>query len=316
MGDPRAPASTVPGPAGWDVNWPHVAFLTLSPLAAILGVGLHVHYWGFVLADGISLTAMLWLSGLAITAGYHRYYAHRSYRCRRVVQAFYLLFGAAALQNSVLIWASNHRYHHRFVDREEDPHNITRGWFWAYLGWALFRERPARSLDNVPDLTADRMVMWQHRHYLPLALVVGFGLPLAAGFWSGRPIGGLLWGGLVRAVLLHHITFFFNLAGHAFGRPVYSRDDSSRDSWWLGFVGFGEGYHNFHHTFPGDYRSGVCWYHWDPTKWWILGLRATRLASRLGRTSRATIQKARAEGTRCSGTRIGPERGATCRAQR
>ncbi len=276
-----------------EVNWSNVAFLTLSPIAAIVGVTLYVLDRGLHPGDLVCFASMLWLSGLAITAGYHRYYSHRSYKCRPAVRVFYLLFGAAALENSVLIWASNHRYHHRFVDQGEDPHDITRGRFWAYMGWAFYRKRSEPSLENVADLTSDRMAAWQHRYYLPLGIVVGFVLPLLLGLSIGRPLGGFLWGGLFRAVVLHHITFFFNLAGHSIGRRPYSNEDSSRDSAWLSLLGFGEGYHNFHHAFPGDYRSGVAWYHWDPTKWWIWGLSLAGLTSRLNRTSERSILKAR-----------------------
>jgi stearoyl-CoA desaturase (delta-9 desaturase) len=236
---------------------------------------------------------MLFLSGLAITAGNHRYYSHRSYECHLIVKVFYLLFGAAAIQNSVLCWASRHRSHHRFVDQEGDPHNIVKGFFWAYIGWIFYKDRPHRSFENVPDLKADRLVMWQHRYYLPLGVGVGFILPFLIGFAFERPWGGLLWGGLFRVVVFHHITFLGNATAHYLGSQSYCDENSSRDNWWLTFLTFGEGYHNFHHAFPGDYRSGIAWYHWDPTKWWIYSLNLVGLTWCLNRTAEGALLRAR-----------------------
>jgi stearoyl-CoA desaturase (delta-9 desaturase) len=276
-------------------NWINVAFFTLSPVGALMGVGCYAYSQGLHPGDWASFWFMLCGTGLAVNAGYHHYYSHRSYECHRAVQVFYLLFGAAAIQNSALIWASNHRSHHRFVDREGDPYNIRRGFFWAHLGWTFYHNPlPAgRRFANVADLTADRLVMWQHRYYLPLSLGTGFLLPLLLGGVYGRPWGSVLWGGLLRMVLFHHITFLVNSAGHSLGSQPYSARDSSRDNWWLALLMFGGGYHNFHHTFPGDYRSGVAWYQWDPTKWWIWSLSLVGLTRRLSRTPARAVIRAR-----------------------
>jgi len=278
-----------------ELNWINVAFFTFSPLVACLGVGLYLTYQGLHWADVGSFGVMLCLTGLAINAGYHQYYSHRSYECHPLVQLFHLLFGAAAFQNSALIWAANHRSHHRFVDQERDPYNIKNGFFWAHMGWTLFKHpmELKERLANAPDLVADRLVMWQHRYYLPLTLGVGFLFPLLLGLTYERPWGGLLWGGLLRMVVFHHITFSVNSFGHSFGSQSYSEQNSSRDNWWLAFLMFGGGYHNFHHTFPGDYRGGNAWYHWDPVKWWIYSLSRVGLTWHLHRTPKAVLLKAR-----------------------
>jgi stearoyl-CoA desaturase (delta-9 desaturase) len=127
--------------------------------------------------------------------------------------------------------------------------------------------------------------MWQHRHYVTLALAVGLGLPFLVGLCFGRPWGGLIWGGLIRVVVVHHATFLINSAAHTTGRQTHSDATSARDSWWLPIVSFGEGYHNFHHTYPSDYRNGAAWYHWDPTKWAIKALSLSGLTWNL-RTSK------------------------------
>jgi stearoyl-CoA desaturase (delta-9 desaturase) len=275
-------------------NWINVLFFTVSPLGALIGVGYYVHRQGLHPGDWASFWFMLCCTGLAINAGCHHYYSHRSYECHWIVQIFYLLFGAAAIQNSTLVWASNHRAHHRFVDQEGDPYNIRRGFFWAHMGWTFYQNPlpPERRFANVPDLTADRLVMWQHRYYLPLSVGTGFLLPLLLGCVYGRPWGSLLWGGLLQMVLFHHITFLVNSAGHSTGSQPYSARDSSRDNWWLALLMFGGGYHNFHHTFPSDYRSSVVWYQWDPTKWWIWSLNRAGLARRLRRTPVRSILQA------------------------
>jgi stearoyl-CoA desaturase (delta-9 desaturase) len=227
---------------------------------------------------------MLILTGLAITAGYHRYYSHRSYECHAVVRAFYLLFGAAALQAPVLDWVSDHRDHHRFVDQDRDPYNIKKGFLWAHVRWAFYSDAQPRTFNNIPDLANDKFLLAQKRYHLPAGIIVGFGVPFLVGMIFDRPWGGLLWGGLLRLVVAHHLTFLVNSVGHSFGRRPHSDLNSSRDSTLLALLTLGEGYHNFHHTFPGDYRNGTRLYHWDPTKWWIFALSVVRLASRLNRT--------------------------------
>ncbi len=196
----------------------------------------------------------------------------------------FLLLGAAALQAPVLDWVSEHRDHHRFVDRNADPYNIIKGFFWAHMGWTFYRYSEPRRCDNIPDLVNNKLLLAQQRYHLPLGIIVGFGLPFLVGMAYGRPWGGLLWGGPLRLVIAHHLTFLVNSAGHYFGRQPYSDCNSSRDSVLLSLVTLGEGYHNFHHTFPGDYRNGVRWYDWDPTKWWIFSLSLVGLTWKLNRT--------------------------------
>jgi stearoyl-CoA desaturase (delta-9 desaturase) len=158
------------------------------------------------------------------------------------------------------------------------------------MGWILYKDAPElQSFGNVLDLKTKPLVVWQHRYYLPLVLVSCFLLPVLIGLRYGRPGGSVLWGGLLRVVLFHHITFLVNSASHTIGSQPYSRADSSRDNWWLAFLMFGGGYHNFHHTFPGDYRSGIAWYHWDPVKWWVWGLQWIGLTWRLKRTPKQAI---------------------------
>ncbi|MBI4056405.1 MAG: fatty acid desaturase [Elusimicrobia bacterium] len=278
---------------GKQLSWVNISFLMLTPIIALLGTGLYIHQNGIQIFDFLNFLLFFILTGVAITGGYHRYFAHRAYGCKPILELFYLVFGAGAFQNSALRWASDHRDHHRYVDTEQDPYSIMMGAFYAHMGWIFYKEPSNRNFDNVPDLLKDRLVLWQDRHYLLLSMLIGFVLPLAVGFAVGRPWGGLLWGGFLRIVITHHMTFSINSLAHMVGSQSYSLEDSSRDSWWLAFLSNGEGYHNFHHRFQGDYRNGVRWYHWDPTKWFVKILSWMRITSHLNRTPDDTIFRAR-----------------------
>ncbi len=233
-----------------------------------------------------------WVCGMAITAGYHRLFAHPTYRAHGVLRALYLFFGAASVQNSALKWSSDHRIHHGKVDREEDPYNIQKGFWWAHIGWVL-RQAPEPDYANVPDLKKDRLVMWQHRHYLFLAIFSSAILPLGLGFLWGDPIGALLVVGFLRLVVQWHSTFSVNSVAHMIGRRPYSLANSARDSFITALVTMGEGYHNFHHRFANDYRNGISWFHFDPTKWMVWSLSKVRLTWDLKRVPKRVIQNAR-----------------------
>ena len=276
-------------------SWINTSFLLLTPVLTVILIPLYVWNYGFTWADFFLLLAMTLATGISITAGYHRLFAHQTYESHSIVRFFYLAFGAAALQNSAYKWASDHRYHHRFVDKEGDPYSIKKGFFYAHMGW-IFQEDPTgRSFANIQDLEKDTLVRWQHQFYLWIAVVVGFGLPTLVGLLYGRPLAGFLWGGLFRTVFVHHGTFFINSAAHVFGTQPYSRKNTARDCWWLAFFTNGEGYHNFHHAFANDYRNGIRWYDWDPSKWLIQALHRLGLANNLQKTPEAIILKAKLE---------------------
>jgi stearoyl-CoA desaturase (delta-9 desaturase) len=236
----------------------------------------------------------LWAAGLSITGGYHRLWAHRAYEAHWSLRLFYMLFGSMALQNSILVWAATHRVHHKHVDDvDHDPYSIKRGFWFAHMGWML-RNYPSSELDysNARDLQQDPLVMFQQRHYLGLALGMNIAFPLLVGAACGDPWGCLMLGGLLRLVVNHHLTFFINSLAHYWGRRPYTAENTARDNDLIALFTYGEGYHNYHHLFQWDYRNGVRWWQFDPTKWWIAAWSAVGLTRGLKRVPEFKIQRA------------------------
>ncbi|HVT59149.1 MAG TPA: hypothetical protein VHR45_12195 [Thermoanaerobaculia bacterium] len=284
-----ANAATRPRP-----NLANIAFLMGTLLVALIGTPWYIAARGLGWPE-VATFAALWLAvGISVTGGYHRLFTHKTYQAAWPVRLFYLVFGAAALENSVLNWAGDHRIHHSHVDHDRDPYNIQKGFWWAHIGWIFYDNEPVPQT-VVRDLMEDPLVRWQARWYRLLAPLVAFGIPLAVGLATGRVLGCLLIGGVLRVVISHHGTFFINSLCHMVGRQPYSREHSARDSAVMAVLAFGEGYHNFHHSFPFDYRNGIRRWHFDPAKWTIYGLSRLGLARELRRASDAAILKARIE---------------------
>jgi stearoyl-CoA desaturase (delta-9 desaturase) len=267
--------------------------LTLS--VALIVVPWYGFTQGYSPAAWIWFVVLLYGNGLAITGGYHRLWSHRTYDAHWSVRLVYMLVGAMALQNSVLVWASGHRNHHQHVDdAERDPYSASRGLWFSHIGWML-RRYPSGETDfsNVRDLQKDPLVVFQHRYYYALAIGLNVLVPLALGWLHGDLWGVFLLAGVLRLVVSHHFTFLINSLAHAWGRQPYSDEHSARDNWWLAFLTYGEGFHNFHHQFAHDYRNGVRWWHWDPSKWIIRSLSWVGLTHKLKRTPDVSIQRAR-----------------------
>ena len=275
------------------LDWVNVLFLAGSHIVAVAGTAVYVSLHGFSVGALAVFAFFMIACGFSVTAGYHRLFSHGAYEAHPAVRLFYLIFGAAAFENSALRWARDHRMHHARVDEEEDPYNIRKGFWWAHVGWVFYKTPPRDGANHTGDLERDPLVLWQDRFYLPLAIATGFALPLLIGYIIGDPYGAFLLGGFVRIVLLHHATFCVNSLAHSIGRQPYSASDSSRDSFITALVTLGEGYHNYHHTFPFDYRNGVRAWQFDPSKWIIWGLSRLGLASRLIRTPSHVVIKAR-----------------------
>lgn len=275
------------------LDWINVVFLLFVHVAAIGGTVLYLAFHG--LTPAALILAGLWTlaCGFSVTAGYHRLFAHGTYRAHPLLRAFFLIFGAAAFENSALKWAADHRRHHRYVDEEADPYSIRKGFWWAHIGWVLMRDPPGLPPSPVGDLERDPLVRLQRRFYVPVAVAAGFLLPTAIGWLLGDAWGALVLAGFVRLVILYHSTFCVNSLAHTIGSQPYSDANSARDSAITALVTLGEGYHNFHHTFPFDYRNGVQAAHFDPTKWLIRGLSYAGLTRDLVRVPHDAVVRAR-----------------------
>jgi stearoyl-CoA desaturase (Delta-9 desaturase) len=284
-------------PAEWTpVCWSTVVGLGVVHLAGIAGaVWLVVHR---SLPTLLLALAMYLACGLSITAGYHRLFAHRTYRATPLVRWLFLVGGAGSLQNSALSWSADHRAHHAGTDGPADPHNVARGAWFAHMGWLFHRRSASADVSRLSDLWAVRSVRFQHRYYAVVAIGFGLVVPTAVASLWGDPWGGLLVAGFLRAALTLQATFCVNSVAHLIGRRRYDPDASARDSVWTALMTFGEGYHSFHHRFPFDYRNGIRWWQYDPGKWLIWSLARGHLVSRVRTASPSNIAAARDRGDR------------------
>ena len=277
------------------VNWLISSFLIGTLFLALTAVPAYVWFFGIDRFQVILFFVMFFAIGFSITLGYHRLFSHLTFQAHWMIRLFTLVFGAGAFENSALLWACEHRSHHKHVDHDDDPYCISKGLFHAHIGWLLFKLDPGPPFDNVTDLQKDPLVMWQHRNIHWLAALVSFVLPTVIGYaWGGwhSALGAFLIAGVARLVVLQHCTFCINSLCHYIGSRPYSSKCSARDSWLMAMVTLGEGYHNFHHEFQYDYRNGVKPWQIDPTKWLIWTLSKLRLVQKLRRVPKEKIMLA------------------------
>lgn len=265
---------------------------------ALIGVPIEGVLNGFDSVELFTTVFLIYFSGMSITAGYHRLWSHKAYEANSIVKFVFAIGGAMALQNSILHWSSDHRVHHKHVDDNDiDPYSAKRGFWFSHIGWMLREYQPHRYSDygNVKDLKRDKIVMWQHNYYLPIMLFANFGITGFIGWLNGDVLGMILIAGVLRLVVVHHVTFFINSLAHIWGRQPYTDKNTARDNDILAFFTFGEGYHNFHHIFEYDYRNGIKWWQWDPTKWLIKGLSYIGFTKNLRKCPEERIEKAKLE---------------------
>jgi stearoyl-CoA desaturase (Delta-9 desaturase) len=270
-------------------------FLISTFAISCTAVPLYIWHYGLDIFQVVLFLFFFISTGMSITLGYHRLFSHLTFKANPLVKLYTLLFGAAAFEGSALAWSADHRRHHKFVDHDDDPYDISRGLFHAHIGWLLFRRGPDTPLTWVRDLQQDKLAWWQHQFYVPIAILIGFGLPSLLGWLWGGPmaaLGAFLIAGCARIVFVHHTTFFINSLCHWIGDRPYSSKCSARDSMLMALFTFGEGYHNFHHEFQHDYRNGVKPWQFDPTKWMIWLLSKLGLVSNLRTVPEEKILKA------------------------
>jgi stearoyl-CoA desaturase (Delta-9 desaturase) len=210
-------------------------------------------------------------TALAITVGFHRHFTHRAFKCRRWVRGTLAIFGSAAIEGNIISWVADHRKHHAFSDEEGDPHSphvghgggwtgALKGLWHAHVGWLFIHTQRGNRERYAPDLLADPMIRFIDRTFVlwvTVGLLVPFGLGYLIGGSLHTALTGLLWGGLVRMLVVHHVTYSINSLCHFFGRRDFKTGDESRNLFWLAPFTFGESWHNNHHAFPTSYRHGL-----------------------------------------------------------
>ncbi|HEX5265284.1 MAG TPA: acyl-CoA desaturase [Acidimicrobiales bacterium] len=269
--NPESPSPATPVPAPSTSLGPRIitAALVVGPLAAVSAIvpslwGRAVHLRDLVLA-----LVLYAVTGHGVTVGFHRMFTHGSFRPNRPLKIALAVAGSMAVEGSLVAWVANHRRHHMFSDRQGDPHSPhlhgsglggqLRGLAHAHVGW-LFRADPTPAERYAPDLLRDRDVTVISALF-PLLAVVSLALPFFIGWGlSGSPVGGvttLVWAGLVRMAVLHHVTWSVNSICHMFGRKPFTAKDQSRNFAPLAVLSMGESWHNLHHAYPSSARHGV-----------------------------------------------------------
>lgn len=271
-------------------RWRGVVFFWVIHAVGLIGGPLYIYYADVTAAEWTLFWVYFIATSLSITVGYHRLFSHVSYQAAGWLRFLLLFFGAATLEQSALKWASQHRQHHQFTDTDQDPYNIHKGFWYAHAGWILFWKHRV-NYDNVLDLQKSKMVMHQHYYYSIWSVGAGIIIPMLIGFAIGRPLGVFILSVCLRLTLVLHSAFFINSFAHTFGHQAFGDRTTARDHWLGAFLTNGEGYHNFHHRFPNDYRNGIRWFHWDPSKWFIFLLSKVGQTSGLKRTPQASIDK-------------------------
>jgi stearoyl-CoA desaturase (delta-9 desaturase) len=271
-------------------NWGPGIFLIAYQALILLAMPFYFYYAPPSLSMVLISVLLLYITGLSITGGYHRYFSHRSFKAHPAVEWCVLFFASMAGQGSALRWAYDHRLHHAYVDTDRDPYSIKKGFWYAHFLWIL--EKP-QEIDPkvVPDLMKNPRVMHQHRFsglWMVFTNVIAF---FAVGWLLDDYVGAFFLAVWIRMLALHHFTWFINSLAHTWGDRPFSQEQSAVNNYIISFLTFGEGYHNYHHTFANDYRNGVRWYHFDPTKWLIWCLHRCGIAYNLKTVDWETISR-------------------------
>ena len=277
----------------------------IVPLVAAAAAPFAVWGWGFGWADLALLLFMYVLTAGGITVGFHRLFVHRSFETYGWVKFLFAVAGSMAVQGPLFQWAGQHRIHHQHSDKPEDPHTphhhgggvwgVLKGFWYSHIGW-FFETDPPDLYRYIKDLRASRTLCTASVLF-PLWAVLGFVLPAAFGglitqSWTGA-LTGLIWGGLVRVFLVHHVTWSVNSICHLWGEQPFKSGDESRNNVVVGILALGEGWHNTHHAFPTSVRHGLRWWEIDASYWFIKTLEVFGLAWNLKLPTAEAVAKKR-----------------------
>lgn len=268
-----------------EVPWDIKVCMTLAvavPLVGSIGASVLLWQYGWMGWEYVAMLLGGWLvTELGITVGFHRLMSHRSFETFRIVRIFWMIMGALSVQGSPLVWSAVHRRHHELSDKDGDPHsphlhgdgwwNAMRGLVYSHMGWLFSRHWAHPQFDRyVPDLLEDKLLVAVDKIYYvfvaaSLAIPAAIGYAIDGGFGA---VMGVLWGGLVRVFVSHHVTWSINSVCHVFGKREYESKDLSRNNVIFGVLAQGEGWHNNHHAFPSSARHGLKWWQFDMS--WII----------------------------------------------
>jgi stearoyl-CoA desaturase (Delta-9 desaturase) len=260
--------------------------ITAIPFAALIVVGWQLWNDWLHVSDLIVFAICYVITGLGVTVGFHRHLTHRAFKAKRWLRGTLAIMGSMAIEGPVIAWVADHRKHHAFADVEGDPHSphvdhgvglkgALRGLLHAHVGWLFIHTHRGNKKRYAPDLIADPLIRWVDRTFV-LWITVGLLLPFGLGYLIGgtwqAALTGLLWGGAVRMLVVHHVTYSINSLCHFFGRQAFDTGDESRNLAWLAPFTFGEAWHNNHHAFPTSYEHGMRRWQLDPSRAVIRGL--------------------------------------------
>nr|AHL21604.1 acyl-CoA desaturase delta9 [Calanus hyperboreus] len=275
-----------------DIVWQNVAKFVIIHALFFYGAtylpSMSLNMWIFMLIS-------TQISGLGITMGAHRLWAHKTYKAKLPLRIFLTFANSLAGQNSIYIWSRDHRTHHKCSEKMGDPHNAKRGFFFAHMGWLMVRKHPevtrAGKTVNMTDLENDKLVMLQHKYYITSFLLCGFVIPTVLPY--------LLWGeclytayfmAIFRYVITLHVTWLVNSAAHFFGYKPYDKTIGPTENMLVSLLAMGEGFHNYHHTFPYDYSTSEWGYTFNTTSRIIDAMASIGQAYDLRTASKATIE--------------------------
>ncbi len=261
----RANRNREPGEFGLTTKivWTNVFLISYVHILGFAGLfcAPYVHW-----ATWIFFCVYYLISGLGVTAGAHRLWSHKSYKARLPVRILLMLFNCISFQNNILEWCRDHRVHHKFSETDADPHDARRGFFFAHMGWLMMRKHPEVILKgrviDMSDLKKDSVVMFQRKYYHIIALVCSVIIPTVVPwyFWNEGVVASFLLCGAFRYISTLHVTWMVNSAAHMFGKRPYDGTINPAENWFVCLTAIGEGYHNYHHTFPYDYAASE----WGP----------------------------------------------------
>ncbi|XP_017786937.1 PREDICTED: stearoyl-CoA desaturase 5-like, partial [Nicrophorus vespilloides] len=241
----------------WDIVWLNVVLLGVLHILAVYG---YTQRFKSKLQTLIFIKTFRFLANLGVTAGAHRLWSHRSYKASLPFQALLATMMTFTYQNSIYIWCRDHRLHHKYSETDADPHNAKRGFFFSHVGWLLVRKHPdiiekGKTID-MSDLKANPVVMFQHKYYLFLVTLLAFVFPAFVPwyFWNEDGWNSIL-GSVASYVVSVNLTWCINSLAHLYGEKPYDKTIGPTENTLMRYIGIGEGFHNYHHTFPSDYRA-------------------------------------------------------------